>query len=294
MRKLLLTLSILILIGCSTFKLSTHNYDPIYGPTGNEIEVGVINTQWELNRKLRDDFQFRYNFAEYAMNQPYSWYFNNRTLNRYNMWNPYSRFDMYANSNNFWMNWAFDYPFNNFNYNWRDPFGFNSMYGSNGYNNWGYGNSWYDPYNRRGNRYTWNNLYYNQPKNRNISYNRGRRGSSSVNPRSATAGNTLVNQQPASTIDRMVNKLREKNKEVRVYLSPNSVPTVIRRRNNNIQLTRTNNRRTIYNNNNSRSNQIRRQEVQRTSTPRRSSSNSSNTPTRSNNKSTSNNGRKQQ
>ena len=81
MKKLLLPLTVLILIGCSTFKLSTHNYDPIYGPSGNEIEVGIIETQFQLNRKLRNDVQFRYDFAQYAMDQPYSWYFQHRTFN---------------------------------------------------------------------------------------------------------------------------------------------------------------------------------------------------------------------
>ena len=40
--------------------------------------------------KLRTDFNFRWDYAQYAINQPYNWYFNNF---RYNYWRPYNSFD---------------------------------------------------------------------------------------------------------------------------------------------------------------------------------------------------------
>ena len=118
MRHLIYILWVLLLTSCgTTYQLSTLNYDPIYGSDGTEIKIDTIDSEWDLQRKLRKDFRFRWDFATYASSQPYSWYFSNRMFNRYNFYNPYSRFDMYMNSHNFWFDWAFNYPFNNFGYN---------------------------------------------------------------------------------------------------------------------------------------------------------------------------------
>ena len=191
MRHLIYILWVLLLTSCgTTYHLSTLNYDPIYGPDGTEIKVDTIDSEWDLQRKLRTDFNFRWDFATYASNQPYSWYFSNRMFHRYSFYNPYSRFDMYMNSHNFWFDWAFNYPFNNFGYNWRDPYGINNyysrwnswgMYGY-GWNNYGYGygygyNNWYNgPWNNNGYNAVWNS----SRENTMISYNRGRRGSNNV------------------------------------------------------------------------------------------------------------------
>ena len=48
----------------------------------SNIQIDTLN-EFQLRRKLRTDFQFRYDFAQYAMNQPYSWYFQNSRFNRY-------------------------------------------------------------------------------------------------------------------------------------------------------------------------------------------------------------------
>ena len=37
----------------------------------SNIQIDTLN-EFQLRRKLRTDFQFRYDFAQYAMNQPYS------------------------------------------------------------------------------------------------------------------------------------------------------------------------------------------------------------------------------
>ena len=179
MRNILYLLFVLLFTSCgTTYHLSTLNYDPIYGPDGTEIKVDTIDNEFQLARKFRTDFRFRYDFATYASNQPYSWYFSNRMFNRYSFYNPYSRFDMFHNSSQFWFDWAFNYPYNNFGYNWRDPFGFNNYYSRwNNYGMYGYGygygyNSW--------NNGPWNNNGYNVVWNRsreNVSYNVGRRGS---------------------------------------------------------------------------------------------------------------------
>lgn len=305
MKKLLLTSIIFLLTSCSTFRVSTLNYDPIYGPDGTEIATDVIENEFQLARKFRTDFTFRYNFAQYAMDQPYSWYFSNRMFNRANYWGPYSRFNMYNNSHNFWMNWAFDYPFNNFGYNWRDPYGFGNYYSPwNNYGMYGYGNHY--GYNNWNNR-DWRNNSYNVISNRNrenISYNIGRRGSNSsgrrtntntttnnnvrnyTTPRSSTVGSTL-------NIDNVVEIIRKENKgrSIRVYTNPNNLPDVIIRGNNS----RNNNTR-IYqrpNNNSTNNNSIRNNyrpsnNIRSTPTVRSNSSTprSSSSSTRSSNTST--------
>tara|TARA_B100001564_G_scaffold128209_1_gene107066 strand:- start:727 stop:1617 length:891 start_codon:yes stop_codon:yes gene_type:complete len=235
MKKLLIISLIIFLTSCSTFRVSTVYYDPIYGPNGTEIAVDVIDNEFELARKFQTDFRFRWDFAQYAMNQPYSWYFNNRALNRYNMWNPYSRFDMYINSHNFWMDWAFDYPYSNFGYNWRDPFGFNNYY--YGWNHWRFNGFGFN---------NWNNRY-NVAWNRNIenvSYNRGRRGANyNFGRKVANVANNsnIVNyNQPRrnikSNIDNVVETIKRENRgrSIRVYSKPNNAPDVIIRGNNSI------------------------------------------------------------
>ena len=283
MKKLLLPLTVLILIGCSTFKLSTHNYDPIYGPSGNEIEVGIIETQFQLNRKLRNDVQFRYDFAQYAMDQPYSWYFQHRTFNnfRWNRFNSYSTYDMYFNRDNFWMDWAFGYPFNS---GWNN-FGWNN-WGFNSWNNW---NSSYYGYNKWGyntavNNFNWQNR---NRDNRRVSYSKGRRGSTNNNRNvisstltknnsTVTRTNTPRNAQ-SMTVGSTINIDKITNgRQIKVYSNPNSVPNVIRRgnRNNNINKPVIPNRGSWRSNNNPRP-------VIRSNSPRRSNTSTSNSPRRS-------------
>jgi len=235
MRNLLLLLSILLLTSCSSlqFKYSTLNYtsnlDGIYSTSNPTITV--IDNEFELDRRFRTDDRFRWDYAQYAMNQDLGWHTNFYWNNRMNR-SPYlSSFDFYWNSNEFWWDWASNYQFNN-GFNQRNRFGFNGNFGWNGYNNWGYGNSWYNPYNRWGNfynpwnrynwgnRYGWNNSYYNQPENRrNVSYSKGRRGSTNTpkirqrNPRSTRVNNNQLNN--------VVRQLQNKDVDVRVIRNVN-------------------------------------------------------------------------
>ena len=73
MKKFLLLFSFFIL-SCATFQVSTLYHDPIYGPNNNEIKVDVLTTDWEVFRKFRIDSDFRYDYAWFASNQPYSFY----------------------------------------------------------------------------------------------------------------------------------------------------------------------------------------------------------------------------
>ena len=247
MRYILLLL-VLFLTSCSsTYKLSSYySDDPIYGVTqsGDSIRVNVIDNEFQLERKFRTDFRFRYDFATYASNQPYSWYFSNRMFNRYSFYNPYGSFHMFHNSSQFWMNWAFDYPFNNFGYNWRDPFGFNNYY--SGWNNWGMYGYGYNNWNNR----PWNNNRYNTDWNRsrqNVSYNVGRRGSTNnvvpnlrnnvnkITPRvRVNQGrriptpddiDVVIERPKRNALGRFIDKMEGNGIKVRTYQNPNNTST---------------------------------------------------------------------
>ena len=78
-------IALFLLHGCGSYRLATLNHDPIYPvdyviPVTNDTKIDTINSLFDLKYKLRTDFSFRWDFAQYAMNQPYSWYWNNPRL----------------------------------------------------------------------------------------------------------------------------------------------------------------------------------------------------------------------
>ena len=166
-----LILLILLFTGCASFQVSTLNHDPIYSIEGSDAEITVINNEFELQRLLRDNFNFRYDFAQYAKSQPISFDWNNRILrnsrfNRYNYNNRYSwsngwGYSSYWNRDQMWDDWLWGYQYGNgigWSYSWN-----NNRWSSNSWNNY-YG--W-------GNGYGWNN--YNRYRGTNVAYHRGRR-----------------------------------------------------------------------------------------------------------------------
>ena len=162
MRNLIYILLIVLLTGCNTYRLASYYDDPVYF---NGEEVEVIDSYSKLNWKMRTDFSFRWDFAQYAMNQPLSWYYQNPRLD--GIWRPYNRFDIWFNSTEFWYDWAFNYNF-----------GWNSWH----WNSWRW-NSWNYPYHYNWN-YGWNNWRWNNRidnywgrNNTNIAFVNGRRGS---------------------------------------------------------------------------------------------------------------------
>ena len=71
----------LLLSSCSSYRLATVS-DDMYPvdfviPVSNDTKIDTINSYFQLRHKLRTDFSFRWDFAQYAMQQPYSWYWNN-------------------------------------------------------------------------------------------------------------------------------------------------------------------------------------------------------------------------
>ena len=227
--RLLAVVAVLTLLtGCGSFKVSTLNYDPIYDGKGNEIKVNVVSNEFELERLLRNDFNFRYNFGQYAKIQPYGSFINNRYFRNFRRANGYPFYASFWNQDQFWDAWIWDYPFYNnssfgmgWSYSWNNrrwssnqwgnPYGWNNYYG------WGNG---YNHYNNWNNRANYNNR-------RNISYINGRRGSTVS---TGTVGSTVVNIRPRieSSIDKATRQLRDKNIEVRVINNPNNNDLTIR------------------------------------------------------------------
>ena len=260
MKNLLLLLSVFLMMSCGTFKVSTLSYDPIYTTANGEtIDVNVVDNEWELNRLLRDDFRFRYDYAQYAKSQPISFDWNNRILrnnrfNRYNFNNRYSwsngyYMNSYWNRDLMWDDWLWGYSSMNYgmgwSYSWNNRSWSSNQWGWNGY--YGYGN----PYGWNNNIYGWNN--YNRYRGTNVAYHRGRRGSTmSVRDRIGNAAMIETSKRSDLVINREVIKLKKDNPNIRIINNTNNVPIIIR--NNNTPVRNYNRIENSNNNNNIRNN----------------------------------------
>ena len=241
----------MLLSSCSSYKLSLLNSDPMYPvdyviPIAEDTKIDTLSYS-QFKWKLRTDFNFRWNYAQYAMNQPYNWY----SSFSYNVWRPFNSFDVYFNRYDFWYDWAFNYPYywgysswhNPWRHHWYRPY------------NWGY--SWYNgPWHNPGYNIIWNSSREN---NNNIAYISGRRGSRNVDiGTNSNIQNTISRRynNPRNNVDNnnlnnIVNELRENyNVKPRVYNNPNNVPNNnVRINNNNNVKPNWNNSRPIINNN---------------------------------------------
>ena len=237
----------LILSGCSSYKLALLNHDdPMYPveyviPIAEDTKIDTLSFS-QFRWKLRTDFNFRWDYAQYAMNQPYNWY----SSFSYNVWRPYNSFDVYFNRHNFWYDWAFNYPYywgysswhNPWRHHWYRPY------------NWGY--SWYSgPWHNPGYNIIWNS----SRENNNVAYISGRRGSRNIDINiNNNIENNIVRRynNPRKNVDNnnlnnIVNALRDNyNVKPRVYNNPNNVP------NNNV--IRNNSGRPVINNYNNNNN----------------------------------------
>ena len=248
MRKLFVLFVLGVLTSCgSSYQLSTLNHSPEYI---GDVRVDVIDNEMELSRLLRTDDKFRWDFAQYAMNQDMRWqydfYWDNRMFRRSAFGSP---FNFYWNSHQYWWNWASNSHFN-MGFNHWDPFGFNNYgwgsryygygYGWNNYYGWnGYGSHWNNwGYRQRMNDYAWRN------RNRtNTAYVVGRRSSNNVvvgNRTNTIKDRVIINRNKPRVvnskdvvIDREIIKLKRGNNNIRIYNNPNNVPNNIRNNNNN-------------------------------------------------------------
>jgi len=154
--RLLYLLFILLFTSCGIgFQYTTLNHagyiDGIY--SSKNYTVDTLN-EFQVRNKLRTDFNFRYDFAQYALSQPASFDWNNRLLgNRYN-WNmPYWGYSYYWDRTQMWNDWVWGYPYSNWGYNnwysWNRPY-------------WGWNNSWWNNWGWRQqmNDYAW--MYRNR------------------------------------------------------------------------------------------------------------------------------------
>ena len=252
--------------------ISTTNYDPIYGDENyaalaDGVKVDTLNYT-QFRRKLRTDFNFRWDYANYMMNQPLSFY--NRNYPGY-LGNAHY---FWWNSHQYWTDWAFNYPFTSFNSWYWDRWDPWPRWRWNSW--WGYSGGWYAN--------TWNNHWYQygysgwyghdsmlwgtQWRHNNVSYSyvNGPRGSrvnldtnSNIQQDSNRRRNS--NNNVNSRLPRISNNqngliIRNGNNirviKPRVYDNPNNVPNnVIRpRNNNNILVNPPTNNRGINNNRN--------------------------------------------
>ena len=242
----------LLLSACSTYRLAVPvdkccEADAVYLEVPSDVKIDTLSFS-QLRWKLRTDNTFRWNYAQYAMNQPYNWY----SSFSYNVWRPFNSFDVYFNRYDFWYDWAFNYPYywgysswhNPWRHHWYRPY------------NWGY--SWYNgPWHNPGYNIIWNSSREN---NNNIAYISGRRGSRNVDiGTNSNIQNTISRRynNPRNNVDNnnlnnIVDELRENyNVKPRVYNNPNNVPNNnvrINNNNNNIK-PNWNNSRPIINNN---------------------------------------------
>ena len=256
--KLLGALLVLLLLnscGSQYHLASYYDNDPIYGVTksGDSIRIDVIENDFEFSRKLRFDSKFRWDFANFAQNQPLSWYYRN--FNQLGGWrSPFTPFDFYWNRYDYWWNWSVNMPFQWGFYSWNSPWYWNRWDRWYGYP---YNYYWNRPFgNRGGFGYVWNDY---RRDNRNISYNIGRRGSNGVvvTPNGSSRGrsnNTLDNNirinrgrtygdiKPGNRIPtpddvdvvierpdrgligRFIDKMENKGVRVRTYQNPNNIP----------------------------------------------------------------------
>ena len=237
--KLFLIISVLFglfLSSCSSqFYLSTLNNDPIYSydvviPVSKDTKIDTIKTFTDLKFRLRTDFNFRLNFAQYAMNQPLSWYYNNPRLD--GIWRPYNRFDVYFYSNWFWTDWAWNYNYSSWGWNnWNYPYYYYGWHNWNRpYRPW---NSWYSgPWYNQNYNVVWNS----SRRGNNVAYINGPRASRTIENTISSNRINNINNRPTNNdvINNIVNIYNNNGKKVRVYNNPNNF--------NNDQIIKPNNR----------------------------------------------------
>ena len=201
-------LTVIFIASCSSLQLkyTTLNHagyvDGIYN-SPSVVKIDTLN-EFQFRNKLRTDFNFRFDYAQFALSQPRSFDWNNRLLGfRFNNWrSSYYGYNYYWNRDQMWNDWVWDYP-------WFTPhrwstFGFDRW----GYHHMNYNYRWDYPY--YGYNYNWN-YRPNYNRRTNVAYINGRRGSSNVienrnnirvrTPRSATVGNTLIRVNNRRTIN---------------------------------------------------------------------------------------------
>ena len=222
LNRILALLSLWLLTSCGVnWHIATFNHDPIYGSydenyiTSSDLKVDTL-TYSDFRWKLRTDFNFRWNYAQYMMDQPLSFYYRNYPGYLGNV------HDLWWNSNRYWTDWAFNYPFNSWYWNRWDPWprwnrwGWNYGWYSNTWNNHWYGYGWNHWYGH--DSWRWNNVWRND--NTYVHIN-GRRGSSNVSVGGSSRGNSIIrnNDDGNRVIRRYDNPVRGRNNNVIIIIN---------------------------------------------------------------------------
>ena len=113
MKKLIFILA--LIVSCGVHKNPPPPSSGVWLDVPPSIKIDTLSYT-RLNWKLRTDFTFRWNYAQFAMNQPFSFY-SSASFARF--WNPFNSFDMYWNRSRFWHDWVFSYPY--FKYHYQTP-----------------------------------------------------------------------------------------------------------------------------------------------------------------------------
>jgi len=266
MKKTAIVFLILVIFsGCASFQLSTINHDPVYSIEGSDTEVKVIKNEFELARLLRNDFNFRYDFAQYALSQPQSfdWRFNrmNRFMgfNRYG-YNQYSIFGTNTwgysniwNRSQMWNDWVWGYPYGNgmgWSYSWN-----NNSWSSNSWNGWGNGygyNAWHQIYGRQQNVANVSGRRMSASDRRGIGAMGNSRIATTVTNNRVLNNNTRIIPKPVNTAIKNVVKIKRPiRNNIPVYNNPNrviknnNIPVIRNNNNNNIRTATPRNTRTV-------------------------------------------------
>ena len=239
-------LFILLFTSCGIgFQYTTLNHaghiDGIY--SSNDYKIDTLN-EFQVRNKLRTDFNFRYDIAQYALSQPASFDWNNHLLgNRYNWNRPYWGYSYYWDRTQMWNDWVWGYPYSNWGYNnwysWNRPYwGWNNY----GWNNWGW--------RQQMNNYTW--MYRNRPNTVRVNGYRisnrtsTRTFSNNTNRRTTPSVNTNNNRTIRVNKPRINNpKPRINTPRVRVNTPPRQSSTI---RTTPRTSTRSSNTRTVRSN----------------------------------------------
>ncbi len=294
-KRLTAILSLILLTSCgASWQLSTLNHDPIYDDenyivVSDDVKIDTLN-EFQFRNRLRTDFNFRLDFAQYALSQPRSFDWNNRILgNRYN-WNRnnwgYSYYS-YWDRDQMWNDWAWGYTgWNSWGspHRWS-PFGYDRWgYGIHyGWNNhgWGYNNWMGNAHWGWNNYYGWNGYYndwgWRQRMNDYAWQNRNRSNTVRVNGRRGSISNAVVsnrrvinnNIRPSNT--RIV---KEDNKEILILRGRDGKPVKFEIKPNNNTKPRGYSRPELNNNNNNRSTNTRTRPIIRNNNTRPSYNNS--------------------
>mgnify|MGYP003635863755 FL=1 len=141
LKNVLLVLFLVVFNSCAlSLKVGEKSYPTT---TPNLINAETLSYS-QLRWKLRTDFRFRYDYAQYAISQSQSFDWNNPLLNnRYNFYNPYLGYSYYGNRTQMWNDWLWGFT----PHRWS-PFG---------YDRWGYNNFGWSNYHGWNNYYGWNN-----------------------------------------------------------------------------------------------------------------------------------------